>query len=266
MRRPPSLLSCSASPNAPRLTSLAHRPTRAADDSKSAGWQNPSSAVGPGKGGEAVGHESGRHIVRILRANPSRAEDGYPDEGDDDLQHMARVVAYCKRHLAQEEKANEGKGDDELQETKSYRSLKNWCVPRPACCARPLRRKMLTTRPSFLRLRASNRGHDALKKRHGESSTPAKRKAPASKKEADDEPAEDEGDKGTEEDAEGEEDAEPDDGDAEGEEDAEREDAEEEGDDGDEEPDAEGEEEDEDAAKNAEEDSGEPQTKKAKRS
>lgn len=44
---------------------------------------------------------------------------------------MRRVVAYCKRHLAQEEKGNDGKDDEELRETKSYRSLKNWCVGLP---------------------------------------------------------------------------------------------------------------------------------------
>jgi hypothetical protein len=38
----------------------------------------------------------------------------------DDLAHMRKVVAYCKRHLAQEEKAKQD------TESKSYKSLKNW--------------------------------------------------------------------------------------------------------------------------------------------
>jgi hypothetical protein len=38
----------------------------------------------------------------------------------DDIAHMRKVVAYCKRHLAQEEKAKQD------TESKSYKSLKNW--------------------------------------------------------------------------------------------------------------------------------------------
>lgn len=38
----------------------------------------------------------------------------------DDIDHMRRVVAYCKRHLAQEEKAKQDTN------SKSYKSLKNW--------------------------------------------------------------------------------------------------------------------------------------------
>ena len=38
----------------------------------------------------------------------------------DDIDHMRRVVAYCKRHLAQEEKAKRD------TTSKSYKSLKNW--------------------------------------------------------------------------------------------------------------------------------------------
>lgn len=39
---------------------------------------------------------------------------------DEDIQHMRKVVAYCKRHLAQEEKAKKDPN------SKSARSLKNW--------------------------------------------------------------------------------------------------------------------------------------------
>lgn len=60
---------------------------------------------------------SGRKIVSILEHNPDKDPDNYRDE---DLNHMRRVVAYCKRHLAQEEKAKQD------TESKSYKSLKNW--------------------------------------------------------------------------------------------------------------------------------------------
>ncbi len=44
--------------------------------------------------GESVGHASGREIIRILRTKKD-------DLTDDDLQHMAKVVGYVHRHLAQ---------------------------------------------------------------------------------------------------------------------------------------------------------------------
>jgi hypothetical protein len=46
---------------------------------------------------------------------------------------MRRVVSYCKRHLAQEAHLKETKSLEELEKTKSTRSLKNW-VSR-ACAA-----------------------------------------------------------------------------------------------------------------------------------
>lgn len=89
-------------------------------------WQSES--------GETIGHEryplphlplqtginlacSGRRIVDILAHNPTRNPSGYTEQ---DIDHMRRVVAYCKRHLAQKEKAKMDTG------SKSYRSLKNW--------------------------------------------------------------------------------------------------------------------------------------------
>ncbi|KAL4808129.1 hypothetical protein BDV18DRAFT_158245 [Aspergillus unguis] len=80
------------------------------ESSESSGWKNES-------GGETIGHESGRKIVSILEHNPDKDPSGYNDE---DIDHMRRVVAYCKRHLAQEDKAKQD------TESKSYRSLKNW--------------------------------------------------------------------------------------------------------------------------------------------
>ena len=61
--------------------------------------------------------KSGRQIVQILQKNPSKNPDEYDEE---DIPHMRKVVAYCKRHLAQEEKAKKDTN------SKSYKSLKNW--------------------------------------------------------------------------------------------------------------------------------------------
>ena len=48
---------------------------------------------GEGKG-ESVGHNSGRRIVEILGKTKAEYD-------DDDLKHMAKVVGYVHRHLAQ---------------------------------------------------------------------------------------------------------------------------------------------------------------------
>merc|ERR1712054_575355 len=88
------------------------------DDSRSAGWPKDE-----GEDGESVGHDSGRKIVDILKSNPDKKEDKYTDE---QIQHMRKVVSYCKRHLAQEEKSNDQKSAEEVKKTKSYASLKNW--------------------------------------------------------------------------------------------------------------------------------------------
>ncbi|GJC87867.1 hypothetical protein ColLi_10705 [Colletotrichum liriopes] len=89
------------------------------NDSNSAGWPKDD-AEGEG---ETVGHDSGRKIVEILQANPEKKEDEYTD---DQVEHMRKVVAYCKRHLAQESKSNSEKSPEEVKKTKSYASLKNW--------------------------------------------------------------------------------------------------------------------------------------------
>jgi hypothetical protein len=39
---------------------------------------------------------------------------------------MRKVVSYCKRHLAQEEHLKQEKSPEELEQSKSTRSLKNW--------------------------------------------------------------------------------------------------------------------------------------------
>ncbi|KAI1474951.1 hypothetical protein F4774DRAFT_398886 [Daldinia eschscholtzii] len=81
------------------------------ESSESAGWSKDDGS------GETIGHESGRKIIEILKKNPDKDPGKYEQ---DDIDHMRRVVAYCKRHLAQEDKAKQN------PESKSARSLKNW--------------------------------------------------------------------------------------------------------------------------------------------
>nr|POF19974.1 hypothetical protein CFP56_52223 [Quercus suber] len=81
------------------------------DESAGAGWDKDDGS------GETIGHESGRKIIAILEKNPKKDPEKYDEE---DLQHMRKVVAYCKRHLAQEEKAKQD------PRSKSAKSLKNW--------------------------------------------------------------------------------------------------------------------------------------------
>lgn len=116
------------------------------DSTNGAGWTND------GGDGETVGHQSGRTIVEILKANPNKNPDKYTDE---QLQHMRKVASYCKRHLAQESAGNKDKDPEEVKKTKSYISLKNW-------------------------------GHDFLKAQQGKNG--AKK---SSRKDEEDEPAED---------------------------------------------------------------------------
>ncbi|KAF2099666.1 hypothetical protein NA57DRAFT_55611 [Rhizodiscina lignyota] len=80
------------------------------DESTGSGWDKNDGS------GETIGHESGRKIVQILEKNPKKDPDKY---AEDDIEHMRRVVAYNKRHLAQEEKAKQDTN------SKSYKSLKN---------------------------------------------------------------------------------------------------------------------------------------------
>ena len=84
-------------------------------------WLQSESSTSSGQskdsGEETIGHESGRKIIEILDKNPKKDPSKY-DEAD--IPHMRKVVAYCKRHLAQEEKAKQD------PESRSARSLKNW--------------------------------------------------------------------------------------------------------------------------------------------
>ncbi|KAK8175530.1 hypothetical protein IWX90DRAFT_483575 [Phyllosticta citrichinensis] len=81
------------------------------EQSTGSGWSKDDGS------GETVGHESGRKIIEILEKNPRKDPEKYDE---DDIQHMRKVVSYCKRHLAQEEHAKKD------TDSKSYRSLKNW--------------------------------------------------------------------------------------------------------------------------------------------
>lgn len=67
--------------------------------------------------GRRLRGSSGRKIVDILSHNPTHDPFEYSDQ---DLEHMRRVVSYCKRHLAQEGGAKMDTG------SRSYQSLKNW--------------------------------------------------------------------------------------------------------------------------------------------
>ncbi|MBJ2122225.1 DUF3140 domain-containing protein [Arthrobacter sp. MSA 4-2] len=70
-------------------------------------------SVGQKDGGESVGHASGRRIVDILETRKS-------DLTENDVQHMAKVVGYVHRHLAQTP------GKDDLEHSRWRYSLMNW--------------------------------------------------------------------------------------------------------------------------------------------
>jgi hypothetical protein len=73
-----------------------------------------SKEVGQKTGGasESTGHESGRHIVRILQKKQGELT-------DEDHAHMKKVVGYVARHSKQEPS-----GD--VEDTKWRYSLMNW--------------------------------------------------------------------------------------------------------------------------------------------
>lgn len=74
------------------------------DESRSVGWKQ--------NGGESVGHESGRRIVRLLRKRKDELT-------DDDLAHMREVIGFVHRHLAQ-------RPDGDVEDTPWRYSLMNW--------------------------------------------------------------------------------------------------------------------------------------------
>ena len=74
------------------------------DDSKKVGQKKD--------GGESTGHESGRHIVELLRTKKD-------DLSDADYAHMRKVVGYCRRHLAQ-------RPEGDVEDSAWRYSLMNW--------------------------------------------------------------------------------------------------------------------------------------------
>jgi hypothetical protein len=63
--------------------------------------------------GESVGHRSGRRIIEILTTKRD-------DLGDDDVEHMHKVVGYVHRHLAQRP------SKEDIETSKWRYSLMNW--------------------------------------------------------------------------------------------------------------------------------------------
>ncbi|MEV6488968.1 DUF3140 domain-containing protein [Actinoplanes sp. NPDC051633] len=63
-------------------------------------------------GGESVGHDSGRKIVKILRTKKA-------DLTEADLAHMRKVVGYVHRHLKQ-------RPSGDVEDTAWRWSLMNW--------------------------------------------------------------------------------------------------------------------------------------------
>ena len=61
---------------------------------------------------EATGHRSGRRIVELLRTKKGELT-------DDDVEHMAKVVGYVRRHTAQ-------RPDGDVSQTAWRYSLMNW--------------------------------------------------------------------------------------------------------------------------------------------
>jgi hypothetical protein len=75
------------------------------DESKAVGQKS-------GGSGESTGHESGRHIIRILEKKQA-------DYTAADYAHMRKVVGYVARHSAQ-------RPEGDVSETPWRHSLMNW--------------------------------------------------------------------------------------------------------------------------------------------
>ena len=84
----------------------------ASEESKSVGWAGDGPKHDAG-GAESVGHHSGRRIVEIKRKPKAKLT-------DDDYAHMAKVVGYVHRHLAQ------GGPKDDAEHSRWRYSLMNW--------------------------------------------------------------------------------------------------------------------------------------------
>lgn len=78
-------------------------------------WLNTDESRNAGQsdtGDETKGHQSGRHIVALMRTNRA-------DYTDDDVAQMKRVRGYISRHLAQ-------RPSGDVQKSKWRYSLMNW--------------------------------------------------------------------------------------------------------------------------------------------
>ena len=84
----------------------------ATEDSQSVGWAGGSTKDSPG-GQESKGHESGRHIVRLLGTERGELS-------EEDYAEMRRVVGYVHRHLAQEP------SKEDVATSRWRYSLMNW--------------------------------------------------------------------------------------------------------------------------------------------
>lgn len=82
------------------------------DEAAKVGWNNQGKKT-DASGQESFGHKSGVKIITILSKKKDQLTDG-------DYQHMRKVIAYIKRHLAQ-------KPTKENVESSRWRySLMNW--------------------------------------------------------------------------------------------------------------------------------------------
>ncbi|MER7167362.1 DUF3140 domain-containing protein [Micromonospora sp. NPDC000207] len=77
------------------------------EESKHVGWLKKGT-----RGGESVGHASGRRIIDLLRRKRA-------DLTDNDYRHMRKVVGYVHRHLAQ-------RPAGDVRDTRWRWSLMNW--------------------------------------------------------------------------------------------------------------------------------------------
>ncbi|WP_341716826.1 DUF3140 domain-containing protein [Micromonospora sp. FIMYZ51] len=76
------------------------------EESQQVGWRKG------GKGGESVGHESGRKIIDLLRRKRDKLTEA-------DYKHMRKVVGYVRRHMAQ-------RPSGDVRATRWRYSLMNW--------------------------------------------------------------------------------------------------------------------------------------------
>lgn len=74
--------------------------------------ESKDSGAKPEGGGESVGHQSGRRIVKIKRTKKD-------DLTDAEYEHMRKVIGYVNRHLAQ-------RPSGDVSETTWRYSLMNW--------------------------------------------------------------------------------------------------------------------------------------------